>query len=264
MNFGLNLSLRSNRKPLRYFIELSYVGTAYCGWQTQPNGISVQETLEKALFTLSGKKYSITGQGRTDAGVHALKSFAHFDTDKKPYPEDVWTYKLNSILPQDIAVHRIIQVKEGAHARFSALSRSYRYRVCTRKNPFEVGRAWMYYRKPYVPLMRDAAEMLLGTHDFTSFSSAKSDTGNRICTIKQLEIIQEGDLIMMDITADRFVMNMVRTIMGTLIEIGMERRKAESISEILQAKSRKKAGENAPPEGLFLTDVAYPSEIFLP
>ncbi len=260
---GLKLIFTPQFQTVRFFIELSYLGTHYCGWQIQPNGVSVQETLEKALFTISRREFSITGQGRTDAGVHALKTFAHLDTEDKPYPEDVWAYKLNSVLPPDIAIHRIFKVKKDAHARFSATGRSYRYRICTRKNPFETGRAWIHLRKPDINLMKKASEFLKGRHDFTSFSSAKSDTENRVCTISHLELVETGDMIYMDITADRFVMNMVRTIMGTLTEVGLGKRTPESVKTILNAKNREMAGENAPPQGLFLMDVAYPSDIFL-
>lgn len=249
---------------MRYFIELSYLGTAYCGWQNQPNGISIQASLEKSLFTLLRQEIPVTGQGRTDAGVHALKTVAHVDIHELPFDEDIWAYKWNALLPADISIQKIMRVGEDAHARFSARRRSYRYRICTRKNPFENGRAWMLYRQLNTDDMIKAAEYLKGTHDFTSFSSARSDTENRVCSVDKILIHQQDDILMMDISADRFVMNMVRTIMGTLAEVGLEKRTAESIPDILSAKNRECAGENAPPQGLFLTDVEYPPDIFLP
>lgn len=248
---------------VRYFIELSYLGTAYCGWQNQPNGISVQASLEKSLFTLLRREIPVTGQGRTDAGVHALKTFAHVDVNELPFDEKIWAYKWNALLPADISVQKIMQVKDDAHARFSARRRFYRYRICTKKNPFENGRAWMLYRTLETADMLKAAAYLKGAHDFTSFSSARSDTENRICTVDKISIHEQDGILMMDISADRFVMNMVRTIMGTLAEVGLGKRQAESIPAILSAKNRESAGENAPPQGLFLTDVEYPSDIFL-
>lgn len=248
---------------MRYFIELSYLGTAYCGWQTQPNGISVQASLEKSLFTLLRQEIPVAGQGRTDAGVHALKTFAHVNLNELPFDEKIWAYKWNALLPADISIQKIIRVRDDVHARFSARKRSYRYRISTRKNPFENGRAWMLFRQLNTEDMIKAAEYLKGTHDFTSFSSARSDTENRICTVDKINIHEQDGILMMDISADRFVMNMVRTIMGTLAEVGFGKRQAESIPDILASKNRECAGENAPPQGLFLTDVEYPPDIFL-
>lgn len=247
---------------MRYFIQLSYDGEAYCGWQIQPNGNTVQETLQKALSITSRTEISVVGQGRTDAGVHALKSYAHFDIEKLPFDLTQWVYKLNTFLPKDIAIQQIVPVNEDAHARFSALSRSYRYIISTTKNPFWHNRAWEIYRTLDVQRMEEAAQLLKGKHDFTSFSSMKSDTESRVCDVKHLDLSTDGTFIYVDITADRFVMNMVRTIVGTLVEVGLEKRKPSEMVKIIAALDRKKAGENAPPHALYLREVKYPEHIF--
>lgn len=247
---------------MRFFIRLSYVGANYCGWQIQPNATSVQEVLEKSMSLTARQPISIVGQGRTDSGVHAIQSFAHFDIDRLPYPTDQWTYKLNALLPPDIAIHEIVPVKNNAHARFDALSRSYRYIICTQKSPFYKDRAWEIFRPLNMTAMKKAGAAIIGKHDFTSFSSAKSDLDNRICEVTQLEIIEKDEFIHVEITANRFVMNMVRTIVGTLAEIGLGKRNSDSIPELFTAQNREKAGENAPPYALYLTEVKYPSHIY--
>lgn len=247
---------------MRFFLELAYFGEAYCGWQVQPNGVSVQQTLEHALGVLSRTSIGITGQGRTDAGVHALQSFAHFDVETPPYDLEQWVYKLNAFLPADIAVKRIIPVTADAHARFSALGRSYKYVIGTEKDPFWQHRAWFVYRQLHVGRMREAAQHLMGKHDFTSFSSTRSDTEGRDCTITQLELLPQGNQLHLHISADRFVMNMVRTITGTLVEVGLGKRSPDEIPALLQQKDRRVAGENAPAHALYLREVKYPEHIF--
>lgn len=238
------------------------MGEAYCGWQIQPNGNSIQETLEKALGLLSRTEVSVTGQGRTDAGVHALQSFAHFEVDDPPFALDQWAYKLNSLLPSDIAVKRIFPVAADAHARFSALGRSYTYLIGLEKDPFWHQRAWFIYRPLNVDRMREAALHLMGKHDFTSFSSAKSDTEGRTCTVTELDLLPQGKQLHLHISADRFVMNMVRTITGTLVQVGLGKRTPHEIPELLQQKDRRVAGENAPAHALYLREVKYPEHIF--
>lgn len=247
---------------MRFFIQLAYEGEAYCGWQIQPNGISVQETLEKALSLTARTPIQIVGQGRTDAGVHALDTYAHFDIEQLPYSTEQWAYKLNSLLPHDIAIKRIIPVHPEAHARFTALSRSYRYVITTTKNPFYHKRAWYISRPLDIERIQQAMNLIKGKHDFTSFSSARSEIENRVCNVTELCLSHEYDFIYIDITADRFVMNMVRTIVGTLVEIGSGKRKVENIPALFAAQNRQKAGENAPPYGLYLREVKYPELIF--
>lgn len=247
---------------MRFFLELAYFGEAYCGWQVQPNGPSVQETLEKALGTVSRRAVAVTGQGRTDAGVHALQSFAHFEVETAPFALDQWAYKLNALLPADIAVKRIIPVTADAHARFSALARSYTYIIGREKDPFWHRRAWFVYRPLRVEHMREAAGHLMGRHDFTSFSSAKSDTEGRDCTVTRLDLEEHGPQLHLHISADRFVMNMVRTIAGTLVEVGLGKRTPHEIPALLAQKDRRVAGENAPAHALYLREVKYPEHIF--
>lgn len=222
----------------------------------------MQETLEKVLGMVSRQTVNITGQGRTDSGVHALQSFAHFDMDEAPFALETWAHKLNSALPPDIAVKRIFPVAADAHARFSALSRSYRYVISTEKNPFWQGRAWDIYRPLNLDRMREAAAHLMGQHDFTSFSSAKSDTEGRVCTVSELELLPHGAQIYLHITADRFVMNMVRTITGTLAEVGLGKRNPDDLPALLAQKDRRVTGENAPAHALYLREVKYPEHIF--
>lgn len=246
----------------RFFIEIAYFGEAYSGWQTQPGQPSIQETIEKALSLTARQTIEIVGQGRTDAGVHALCSFAHFEIDSLPYPAENWTYKLNSLLPPDIAIKQIIPVNKDAHARFSADGRAYTYIINTQKNPFFHKRAWDIYRPLNIENMEKAAEHLLGKHDFTSFSSTKSEIENRVCHVTKLTIRKEDTFIYVDISANRFVMNMVRTIVGTLVEVGIGKRTESDIDKILAAQDRTKAGENAPAHGLYLKEVKYPEHIF--
>lgn len=241
---------------------MAYDGKAYCGWQVQPNGISVQETLEKALGLLTRMPVPVTGQGRTDAGVHAWQSFAHFDVETPPFAPEQWAYKLNALLPPDIAVKRLLPVTADAHARFSALERSYTYIIGTEKDPFWHQRAWLINRPLRVDHMREAAQHLLGRHDFTSFSSAKSDTEGRDCTVTRLELEPKGNQLHLHISADRFVMNMVRTITGTLVEVGLGKRTPDAIPALLAQKDRRVAGENAPAHALYLREVKYPEHIF--
>ena len=248
---------------MRYFIQLSYNGEAYSGWQIQPNGITVQETLQKVLSITARAEINIVGQGRTDAGVHALKSYAHFDIEKLPFDLAQWAYKLNTFLPNDIAIQQIIPVNGDAHARFSALSRSYRYIISTTKDPFWHNRAWEMYRTLDISKMEEAAQFLKGKHDFTSFSSMKSDTKSRVCDVTQLDLSTDGTFIYIDITADRFVMNMVRTIIGTLVEVGLGKRKPSEMDKLIAAMDRTQAGENAPPYALYLREVKYPEHIFI-
>lgn len=247
---------------MRFFAEITYFGEAYCGWQIQPNETSVQETLEKALSLISRTPINVVGQGRTDAGVHALQSFAHFDVETPPYKPEQWAHKLNALLPHDIAVKRIIPVDERAHARFDAMQRSYRYIISRVKDPFFYKRAWNIYRPLDLDAMREAAQHLKGRHDFTSFSSAKSDTEGRVCNVTELELSDKGDQIWIHISADRFVMNMVRTIAGTLAEVGLGKRRAADMPGLLLERDRQKTGENAPPHALYLREVKYPEHIF--
>jgi tRNA pseudouridine38-40 synthase len=249
---------------VRYFLEITYNGNGYAGWQIQPNAPTIQHEIENALSIILRQNIQITGAGRTDAGVHALQMFAHFD-NIKPLPDNVdWKHKLNSLLPSNIAIKNILAVKPSAHARFDAVSRSYIYVIGKEKNPFKTG---LYY-KLSLPLnvskMNEAASKLLHHTDFTSFSKLHTDTYTNNCVVSEAywEEKPENELIF-HITANRFLRNMVRAIVGTLILVGREKLSVEEFEEIIIKKDRGLAGASAPAEGLFLQKIIYPREIFL-
>ena len=255
---------------MRYFIELSYDGTAYHGWQIQPNGNSVQETLQKALSMLLREDVQVTGAGRTDAGVHAAKMVAHMDLkDPLPTPPvrvggvkqselDYLTYRLNGVLPDDIAVHKIYEVLDDAHARFSARARTYYYYVHTRKSPFLRDRSWRLVSMPDFEAMNRAASILLEYEDFTSFSKVNTDTKTNICHVSSARWVQLSDHEWrFEITADRFLRNMVRAIVGTLMEVGRGTLTLDGFREVIEQKNRSAAGDSVPARGLFLVDVEY-------
>ncbi len=247
----------------RYFIYLSYKGTAYHGWQIQPNGLSVQEVLCKALYTVFRTETEITGAGRTDSGVHARLMVAHFDTDKEIESLTGLTVKLNSILPKDIAVSKIVEVRPYAHARFDAISRKYEYHIVTSKNVFKSEYAARFNEHLDFEAMNQAAAILKEYSDFTSFSKLHTDVKTNNCIIHQASWTQnEGEWIF-TIEADRFLRNMVRAIVGTLLEVGRAKMTIELFREIIEAKNRCKAGTSVPAQGLYLVDVQYPEDLFL-
>lgn len=246
----------------RYFIRFCYSGKSYHGWQLQPNAITVQEVMEKALSTLIKENITLTAAGRTDTGVHAREMYAHFDTATLQDPQHL-TYRLNQFLPSDIAVFEILKVKKDAHARFDACSRSYEYLISLSKNPFYEDFAHFSYHQPKVILMNTACEYLKGEKDFECFSKTHTDVNTFICNITEAHWKPEGDLLTFHITANRFLRNMVRAIVGTLVEIGLEKRSVESLPLLLASKNRSKAGVSVPAKGLYLTRVVYPKELFL-
>ena len=241
----------------RYFITLSYDGTRYHGWQIQPNGDSVQARLQEALSTLLRVAVSVTGAGRTDTGVHARMMVAHFDyEDMLDCPQ--LTYRLNKILPQDIAVQKVEPVAEDMHARFSATSRTYHYFVHTRKEPFCRHYSWLLHGEIDFGAMNEAAQMLLQYHDFTSFSKVNTDTKTNLCTITEAhwDEIAPGQW-RFTITANRFLRNMVRAIVGTLLEVGRGRMTKEEFCKVIEQQDRCSAGESVPGNGLFLVNIEY-------
>ena len=254
---------------MRYFIELSYDGTAYHGWQVQPNGNSVQETLQRALSLLLRSEVAVTGAGRTDAGVHAAMMVAHFDAiDPLPAPpvreereqsaENYLVYRLNGVLPHDIAIHKIYPVADDMHARFSAIARTYYYYVHTRKSPFLRDRSWRLVSTPDFEAMNRAAATLLEYEDFTSFSKLNTDTKTNICHVCLARWVQLSDYEWrFEITADRFLRNMVRAIVGTLMEVGRGQLTIEGFREVIERKDRCAAGDSVPARGLFLQEVKY-------
>ena len=255
---------------MRYFIELSYDGTAYHGWQIQPNGASVQETLQQVLKMLLREDVAVTGAGRTDAGVHAAMMVAHFDIeDPLPTPPvregsarqtacDYLVYRLNGVLPHDIAIHKIYPVADDMHARFSARARTYYYYVHTRKSPFLRDRSWRLVSTPDFEAMNRAAATLMEYEDFTSFSKLNTDTKTNICHVTMARWVQLSDYEWrFEITADRFLRNMVRAIVGTLMEVGRGTLSIEGFREVIEQKNRCKAGDSVPARGLFLQEVKY-------
>ena len=244
---------------MRYFIELSYNGKAYHGWQNQPNAISVQEVLEKALSTLLSDSISIVGAGRTDAGVHAKQMFAHFDTDKTI--SDILVFKLNAFLPKDIAIHNIFIVKPEAHARFDAISRSYIYRVNTNKNAFSYDYSYYYKNKLDVEKMQKACDILFEYKDFQCFSRSNTDVRTYNCDIKSAKWSYVDGELQFEITADRFLRNMVRAIVGTLLEIGIGKTSLEEFHSLIKSKNRSNAGPSVPGHALYLTKIVYPESI---
>ncbi len=247
------------RLSLRYFIELSYDGTAYCGWQIQPNGESVQGTLQKALAALLREDIAVTGAGRTDAGVHAAKMVAHVDIpDELSISTTHLEYRLNAILPHDIAIHKIYPVADDAHARFSARARTYYYYVHTRKSPFLRDRSWRLVKTPDFESMNLAAAVLLEYEDFTSFSKVNTDTKTNICHVRCARWVQLSDHEWrFEITADRFLRNMVRAIVGTLMEVGRGLLTVDGFRKVIEQKDRSAAGDSVPARGLFLQEVEY-------
>ncbi|MDA0380455.1 MAG: tRNA pseudouridine(38-40) synthase TruA [Bacteroidetes bacterium] len=242
---------------MRYFLELAFDGTDFHGWQRQPNAPSIQQQLEEALTLLLSSSIEVVAAGRTDAGVHADQMFVHFDTDNTFDPPDL-IHRLNRFLPSSISVCDIFAVNSEAHARFDAVSRSYRYRISTVKNPFTDRYAWQLYQDLDLELMNQAAQLLLGTHDFQSFSKTHTDVKTFMCTITHVAFEKEGNEIRFFIRADRFLRNMVRAIVGTLVEVGTNKRSLDSIPQLIASKSRAQAGVSVPAKGLSLIEVAYP------
>jgi len=244
----------------RYFIQLSYDGTAYHGWQIQPNGISVQETIEKALAVVAREKVSVTGAGRTDAGVHASFYVAHFDVENQDLDNDKIIHNLNCLLPADIAVQCIYKVHAGAHARFGAQSRTYQYFLIKSKDPFSRLYAEKEARIPDLLKMNEAAGKLFNYEDFTSFSRLGTDVKTNNCKVDFAEWMDDGNRYIFTIRADRFLRNMVRAIVGTLLEVGFGKLTVDGFCKIIEAKDRCAAGASVPAKGLFLVDIGYPEE----
>ncbi len=243
---------------MRYFVQLSYKGTKFHGWQIQPNAVTVQEPLEKAFSLLLREKIKIVGCGRTDTGVHASCFYAHFDCNHTISNLEKLTYKFNSLLPKDIAIQRIFSVKEDAHARFEATERTYKYYISKVKTPFHYEESFFYPFPLNISAMNEAAKKLLNYTDFTSFSKLHTDVKTNNCRIIAAYWEETDEQLIFTITADRFLRNMVRAIVGTLLEVGKEKCSVEQFCEIIEAKDRGKAGSSAPAEGLFLHRIKYP------
>jgi tRNA pseudouridine38-40 synthase len=246
---------------LRYFIEIAYNGKNYHGWQFQPDAISVQEVLERTLSTLLRKEIKVMGAGRTDTGVHARQLFAHFDHEGIDDLTDL-IFRLNSFLPKDISVATIFEVKANAHARFDAIERQYKYVISYKKDPFSEDFAYFIHQKPDLKLLNEAANILLNYKDFQCFSRSNTDVKTYNCKVKKAVWDEKDSQLIFTISADRFLRNMVRAIVGTLLDIGFKKTSIPQFHEIIKSKDRSKAGASAPAHGLYLTKVIYPKTIF--
>ncbi|MFB9862918.1 tRNA pseudouridine(38-40) synthase TruA [Rufibacter immobilis] len=247
---------------MRYFLEVAYDGTRFHGWQVQPNALSVQEVLDSCLckvFRLA--EVETVGSGRTDTGVHATQQWVHVDLPRAHEPEEI-QYKLNRILPPDIAVGQVKPVGPEAHTRFDAVSRTYEYRITLEKNPFLVRQAYYLSRKPDVGQMNQAAQALLQLEDFTTFSKVKGDTKHYRCTITHAQWREEGNQLIFTITANRFLRGMVRLVVGTLLDVGKGKLSPAQFREVIERQDRSLASGAAPAQGLFLHRVEYPERYF--
>lgn len=247
----------------RYFIRLAFNGSTFHGWQRQPNGRSVQQTLEEALSLLLRESVGVTGAGRTDAGVHASCYFAHFETGRIRTQEEMkaLVFKLNAFLCKDIAIEDIFPVGPSDHARFSAISRTYQYFVVRRKEPFRYPFSHFVYGEIDVDSMNLASRFLLDVIDFTSFSKVDTDTNNNLCSIQECGWEELDHSLIFTISANRFLRNMVRAVTGTMLDLGRRRITLDDFHRIVEEKNRSSAGESVPAKGLFLTSVRYPDSV---
>jgi tRNA pseudouridine38-40 synthase len=260
----LPLSIKSGQLPNRYFIKLSFLGTNYHGWQKQENANSVQSVVCDALSVILKERIAITGAGRTDTGVHAREFYAHFDTnwlDEKQRKELV--FHLNGYLPCDIAIQEIVPVTNGSHARFSAVSRTYQYIMTRSKDPFLNGLAFYYSVPLDIQKMTEGAAIIKSCMDFTSFAKLPAETKTNICLITDIIWEKKGEILLFTITANRFLRNMVRAIVGTLIDLGRGKNDLNGLKEIIETKNRSAAGMSVPGCGLYLTSIQYPEKTFI-
>ena len=243
---------------MRYFIECAYKGTNYSGWQIQINAVAVQEVIEKALSTLLKTKVEITGSSRTDASVHAKQQIAHFEVENEINYTENLVYRMNKILPFDISIKQIFKVEDDYHSRFEAISRKYEYRISRTKNPFQKGLSYEFNGDLNINLMNEACLILFKYIDFQCFSKIKTEVLTFNCTILEAHWEENTeDTLVFHIKANRFLRGMVRSIVGTLLEIGLEKISLTDFEQIILSKNRKKAGWSVPAEGLFLMEVNY-------
>lgn len=248
---------------MRYFIHFSYAGTNFHGWQRQPNALSVQQVMEEALSTIQKEACALVAAGRTDTGVHAREMVAHFDIKNPVKDVEQWIFRVNQYLPIDIAVHSIRLVKKTAHARFDALSRTYEYHINSIKTPFKNELHYCFYQHLDLDQMNLAAQLLFEYEDFECFSKSNTDVKTFLCkiTVAKWEKTKKGYIF--TITANRFLRNMVRAIVGTLIEIGVGKKSVGDLHKIIQSKNRSSAGYSVPAQGLFLTHIEYPKSLYI-
>lgn len=257
------IQIKTGNKELgRYFLEISYNGANYSGWQSQKNADGIQDILERTGTMVFREEMKILGSSRTDAGVHALRQIAQTDF---PFPENVASaiHRWNLALPPDIAIRSIRKVKDDVQCRFAALSRSYQYRICRFKNPFEGGTAHVWSGPLNMEAMRKCCGIILQTTDFQAFSKVHTQVFTFNCQVEYARWVENGDMLFFEIKANRFLRGMVRALVGTMLEVGRGKKSVEDFQAVVDSKDRKKAGENAPAEGLFLMEVEYPSDVYL-
>ena len=249
---------------MRYFLRLAYNGTPFHGWQRQPNASSVQETLEEALKIIIQKVTPLTGAGRTDTGVHAREMYAHFDVDFPIENKEKFLLSLNRMTGRDITIYDLLPVVDDAHARFDATGRTYRYYIRQREDPFTYGFSHFVKAPLDIEKMNRAAARLLDVSDFTSFAKLHSDTKTNICDVREAywEIEETTGMVVFTISADRFLRNMVRAVVGTLMMVGLGKITLEEFDDIIKSKNRSNAGNSMPPQALFLERIDYPETIY--
>jgi tRNA pseudouridine38-40 synthase len=246
--------------PYRYFIKLAYNGASYHGWQIQENAVTVQEVITKAVRLIWDRNFKMIGCGRTDTGVHASEFFAHFDLEEEKDPEELneLINRLNRYLPDDIMIYSIFPVNPELHSRYDAVSRTYEYHIHTRKDPFLNELSWFVPQKLDVGLMNKGGEIIREYEDFTSFSKANVKRKTNLCKVMNSHWELSGHRLVFSITADRFLHDMVRAIVGTLLDLGQHKISIEDLRLIIESKNRCKAGESVPAKGLYLKNVEYP------
>ena len=248
---------------MRFFLEIAYRGTHYHGWQRQPNAETVQQVIENSLSIILNETVAIMGAGRTDTGVHAKQMFAHFDTDQKLENANDFVFKMNALLPKDIVIKNLFRVSDSAHCRFDAIYRTYEYWVYETKNPFLESFAYRLKSNVDYHVMNQTAQLLLEHNNFKCFSKSNTDVSTFECDITKAGWKPHEEYSVFTITANRFLRNMVRAIVGTLLDVGMHKITSEELKMIVEIKERSKAGFSVPPHGLYLTDIQYPKNIYV-
>ncbi len=247
----------------RYFLKLAFDGSHYHGWQRQDNALSIEHLVNEALNTILRQKVNLTGCGRTDAGVHAREFFVHFDLDRLPFSEEQFAYKLTCLLPDDIVITKVLKVTSNAHARFSAVKRTYKYYINSKRDPFGKNYEYFFNRKLDTVLMNQACKILMDYKNFSCFSKSHTQVNNYLCTIFEARWETNESRYNFTITANRFLRNMVRAIVGTMMDVGLHKISLEEFRNIIENGSRSDAGMSVPAQGLFLTEIIYPSDTFV-
>lgn len=248
---------------MRFFLDISYCGTAFHGWQVQPNAHTVQEEIQKALSTVLQQQTDCVGSGRTDTGVHATQQIAHVDAELDEASLAQLQYRLNGLLPPEISINAIRRVNPGAHARFAAISRTYHYHLHQKKDPFKNGRSYLFPKPIDTAAISQALVLIKSWKNFQAFSKVHTDVNHFNCDIHEIEWKETNDGHLFSVSANRFLRGMVRATVGTLLEVGMGRLDINQLRAILESGDRSKAGRSVPPEGLYLSEVKYPDSVYL-